>query len=193
MRSEATPVEVAVLVHRHFDGDAKALAELIEIFQSLVKAAARRVLRSPSDVDDAVQDTWLNFVRFGDRIADPERVGAWLWTVALNSARRIHRRDGRCIVADNVVDLADAMADEVPDPDQAMQRCERASAVHRAAAEMREADRCVLSLMMDERGYDYRQISTISGRPIGSLGPTRERIIRKLRTNPQVAELLTAV
>ena len=193
MRTNATPEEIAVLVHRHFDGDATALAKLIEIFQSLVKAAARRVLHCSSDVDDAVQDTWLNFVRFGDRIADPERVGAWLWTVALNSARRIQRRDGRCIVADNVVDLADAMADEVPDPDQAMQRCERASAVLRAAADMRETDQRVLSLMMDERGYDYRQISSISGRPIGSLGPTRERIIRKLRTNPDIAELMTAV
>jgi hypothetical protein len=58
---------------------------------------------------------------------------------------------------------------------------------------MRETDQRVLSLMMDERAYDYRQISTISGRPIGSLGPTRDRIIRKLRTNPQVAELMAAV
>ena len=180
-------------MQRHFDGDAKALAELIGIFQSLVRAAARRVLRCATDVDDAVQDTWLNFVRFGDRIADPERVGAWLWTVALNSARRIQRRDSRCIVADNVADLADAMADDVPDPDHALQRCERATIVHRAAAEMRPTDQRVLSLMMDERAYDYRQISSLSGRPIGSLGPTRERIIRRLRTNPQVAELMAAV
>ena len=193
MRTNATPEEVAALVRRHFDGDAKALAELIGIFQSLVRAAARRVLRCATDVDDAVQDTWLNFVRFGDRIADPERVGAWLWTVALNSARRIQRRDSRCIVADNVADLADAMADDVPDPDHALQRCERATIVHRAATEMRPADQRVLSLMMDERAYDYRQISSLSGRPIGSLGPTRERIIRRLRTNPQVAELMTAV
>ena len=50
---------------------------------------------------------------------------------------------------------------------------------------MRETDQRVLSLMMDERAYDYRQISKISGRPIGSLGPTRDRIIRKLRTNPR--------
>ena len=55
---------------------------------------------------------------------------------------------------------------------------------------MRPTDQRVLSLMMDERAYDYRQISSISGRPIGSLGPTRERIIRRLRTNPQVAELM---
>ena len=188
MRTSASPEEVAALVQRHFDGDSKALAELISIFQSLVKAAARRVLRCSTDVDDAVQDTWLNFVRFGDRIADPERVGAWLWTVALNSARRIQRRASRCIVADNVVDLADALADEIPDPDQALQRCERVSLVHRAAAGMRETDQRVLSLMMDERAYDYRQISTISGRPIGSLGPTRDRIIRKLRTDPQILE-----
>lgn len=193
MRTNATPEEVGALVQRHFDGDAKALAELTAIFQSLVKAAARRVLRCSSDVDDAVQDTWLNFVRFGDRIADPTRVGAWLWTVALNSARRIQRRDSRCIVVDNVVDLADAMADEVPDPDHALQRCERAAAVHRAAEDMRETDRRVLSLMMDERGYDYRQISSISGRPVGSLGPTRDRIIRKLRTNSDIAELMAAV
>lgn len=193
MRTNATPEEVALLVQRHFDGDAEALAELIGIFQSLVRAAARRVLRCSTDVDDAMQDTWLNFVRFGDRIADPERVGAWLWTVALNSARRIQRRDGRCIVADNVADLADAMAYDVPDADHALQRCERATVVHRAATEMRETDQRVLSLMMDDRAFDYRQISTISGRPIGSLGPTRDRIIRKLRTNPQVAELLAAV
>jgi RNA polymerase sigma factor (sigma-70 family) len=193
MRTNATPEEVAVLVHRHFDGDAKALTELIEIFQSLVKAAARRVLRCSSDVDDAVQDTWLNFVRFGDRIADPERVGAWLWTVAINSARRIQRRDSRCIVADNVVDLVDAMVGDVADPDQGLQRCERSAAVRRAAEDMRETDRSLLQLMMDERGYDYRQLSVISGRPIGSLGPTRERIIRKLRTNPEVAGLMTAV
>ncbi len=193
MRTNATPEEIADLVHRHFDGDAKALTELIDIFQSLVKAAARRVLRCSSDVDDAVQDTWLSFVRFGNGIADPERVGAWLWTVAINSARRIQRRDSRCIVADNVVDMLDAMADQTPEPDQAMQRCERVSAVQRAAAEMRDTDRQVLNLMMDERGYDYRQISSISGRPVGSLGPTRERIIRKLRSAPEVAELLAAV
>ncbi|MEO8265812.1 MAG: sigma-70 family RNA polymerase sigma factor [Ilumatobacteraceae bacterium] len=193
MRTNATPEEVAALVQRHFNGDAKALAELINIFESLVKAAARRVLRRATDVDDAVQDTWLNFVRFGDRIADPERVGAWLWTVALNSARRIQRRDSRCIVADNVVALADSMADDVQDPDENLQRCERANVVHRAAAEMRETDQRVLSLMMDERAYDYRQISKISGRPVGSLGPTRDRIIRKLRTNPQVVELMVAI
>ena len=93
----------------------------------------------------------------------------------------------------SVVDLADAMADEVQDPDHALQLCERSAAVHRAAAEMRDTDRRVLSLMMDERGYDYRQISSISGRPIGSLGPTRDRIIRKLRANPEVAELMAAV
>lgn len=182
-----------MLVRRHFDGDDRALIELTAIFQSLVKAAARRVLHRSTDIDDAVQDTWLNFVRFGDRIADPTRVGAWLWTVALNSARRIQRRDSRCIVVDNVVDLADAMAVDVPDHDHALQRGERCAAVLRAAADMRETDRRVLTLMMDERGYDYRQISTISGRPIGSLGPTRERIIRKLRTNPAVAELMAAV
>ena len=96
----------------------------------------------------------------------------------------------RCIVADNVVALADAMADELPDPDHALQRCERSTVVHKAAAEMRETDQKVLSLMMDERAYDYREISTISGRPIGSLGPTRDRIIRKLRTNAQVAQLM---
>ena len=92
-----------------------------------------------------------------------------------------------------MVALADAMADEMPEPDQALQRCERSSVVRRAASEMRETDQRVLSLMMDERAYDYRQISKISGRPIGSLGPTRDRIIRKLRTNPEVAELMTAV
>ena len=39
---------------------------------------------------------------------------------------------------------------------------------------------------------DYREISAMSGRPVGSLGPTRERIIRKMRATQPMASLLAA-
>ena len=69
MVTNPTPEQIAALVRRHFEGDDQALNDLTEIFHSLVRAAARRVLSCSSDVDDAVQDTWVSFVRFGHRIA----------------------------------------------------------------------------------------------------------------------------
>jgi hypothetical protein len=43
--------------------------------------------------------------------------------------------------------------------------------------------------LVDARGLDYEQISRACVRPIGGIGPTRARIIRKLQSHPDVARL----
>ena len=52
----------------------------------------------------------------------------------------------------------------------------------RAAFEMlSEADRELLTLMVAEPPLSYEEISEITGRPVGSLGPTRARALDRLR------------
>jgi hypothetical protein len=61
-------------------------------------------------------------------------------------------------------------------------------AVTRAVeAKLTERERDLLGLLIDSRGLDYRQISAYSSRPVGAIGPTRARIIRKLQSYPDVA------
>jgi RNA polymerase sigma factor (sigma-70 family) len=191
MHSDEMQLQAQALVRRYFAGDERLLPELMDVYRNLVVAAARRVVRSSSDVEDAVQETWLTFVRNGHRIEDQSRVGAWLWTVSMNNARRIQRASRRTFASADVDTLREELADVI-DFDIVVHAGERHRALVDAAATLSDRDRDMLALFLDDRDFDYREISARSGRPIGSLGPTRDRIIRKMRASQPLAEMLAA-
>ena len=83
------------LLARVAEGDSAAGRELVRRYDRLIAAAARRVLFSPADVDDVVQETFLILLVSADSIRDPDRLGPWLWTTASNLARRTARRNVR--------------------------------------------------------------------------------------------------
>ena len=56
------------------------LAERFEEHRAHLKAVAYRMLGSPSEADDAVQETWLRLDRSGT--GSVENLGGWLMTVA---------------------------------------------------------------------------------------------------------------
>ena len=64
------------------DGD--WLAERFEEHRSRLRAIAYRILGSPSDADDAVQEAWLRFSRSDTSAVDD--LGSWLTTVVSPSA-----------------------------------------------------------------------------------------------------------
>ena len=191
MNGDETQLRAQVLVRQYFSGDERLLPELMEIYHNVVSAAARRVVRCNADVEDAVQETWMIFVRNHHRIEDPSRVGAWLWTVAMNSARRIHRSSRRLVATYDVDSLRPDYA-ELIEFDLAVHAGERQRALAEAVECLSASDRQLVALFVDERDLDYREISARSGRPIGSLGPTRDRIIRKMRATQPMANLLAA-
>ena len=191
MSGEKTQVWAQAVVRQYFAGNERLLPELMEIYHNLVSAAARRVVRCNADVEDAVQETWMIFVRNHQRIEDPSRVGAWLWTVSMNSARRIHRSSRRLVATEDVASLCPDYADVI-EFDAAVHAGERRRALAGAVQGLGEAERQLVALFVDERDLDYREISAISGRPVGSLGPTRDRIIRKMRHSQPLAEMLAA-
>jgi RNA polymerase sigma-70 factor (ECF subfamily) len=72
------------------------LAERFEEHRTHLKAVAYRMLGSPSEADDAVQETWVRLNRTGD--SEIDNLGAWLTTVvarvSLNALRsRKSRRE----------------------------------------------------------------------------------------------------
>ena len=60
------------------------LAERFEEHRSRLRAIAYRILGSPSDADDAVQEAWLRFSRSDTSAVDD--LGSWLTTVVSPSA-----------------------------------------------------------------------------------------------------------
>ena len=72
-------------------GDESTWQTTVRRFEGLLRSAARVVLRSDADVDEAVQRTWVLLFRNADRINDPQRLPGWLSTTARRRAERQER------------------------------------------------------------------------------------------------------
>jgi RNA polymerase sigma factor (sigma-70 family) len=125
---------VASILRRDARSDAELLTRFLEhrdegAFEALlvrhtpaVRAACRGWLRSPADVDDAAQATFLVLVQRARSIRDRAALGRWLYAVAANVARRLRRqRMASCPVPENLPErapsadegLRDLLAEEV--------------------------------------------------------------------------------
>ncbi len=71
--------------------DEAAFAALLQRHGPMVLAACRRMLPSAQDAEDAFQATFLVLARRAGQVGRPERLGPWLYGVALRVARRLRR------------------------------------------------------------------------------------------------------
>jgi RNA polymerase sigma factor (sigma-70 family) len=167
---------VTLLVRAAIGGDQDAWAALVAEFGALVLGVARAHRLSDADVADVAQTTWLRLVEHLGRIADPERVGAWLATTAWRESARVLRRARLQIVTDQVP--------EPPGEDDVSQRleaAERHAAIRTAFRRLRARDQALLGLLVADPPPSYEQIGEILQMPVGSIGPTRARSLVRLR------------
>lgn len=174
-------------IHEPHDESAVPLDIIVEQYGRLVAAAVRRVVGPGGDIDDQVQETWITYLRSGHQVLDPAALGGWLFRVATRLAVRSQQRAERSVPHPDVAQLRDRLQDEEVDVD--VLRGQRREVIDQAVASLRERDRRIVELLLDEAGLGYREISDRLGVPIGSVGPTRERVIRKLRSMPAVQRL----
>src|SRR5215467_13063456 len=81
-------------------GDAAAFRLLVERHRPLARARASRLCSDPGDVDDSVQESFLQaFVALG-RLRDPDRFAAWLCGIVRNVHRALQRRAPVTLMAD---------------------------------------------------------------------------------------------
>jgi RNA polymerase sigma factor (sigma-70 family) len=179
------------LVRRYCAGDPTSIEALMARFRPVVAGAARRHVYSAYDVDDVVQETWLTFVTKAPQIREPERVVGWLRTTATNLARRLAMRNARTdLVDDTMMEQAlPSFEDEVTTI--AVDRTRR-DAFEEALEQLSCPDRNLVSLLIDERGLSYGTIGGLLERPIGSIGPSRARVVDKIRRQAVVKALIEA-
>jgi RNA polymerase sigma factor (sigma-70 family) len=172
------PPAVAELVVRCQRGDTEAFDLLYHAFSPLVRACGHRFRLSSSDVDDVVQQVWLAFWQSAGRLEQPDRVGPWLWVTAANECRRRLRCGRREFVSDQ---LPESQAPRESEPDVAALRAADRAIVETLLRSVRPEERHLIVLLTAERRPDYRHIAMRVHRPVGSIGPSRARILAKLR------------
>ena len=73
-------------------GDEQALASLIDRYAARIHAHLCRMTGDRDDADDLLQETWVRIARGARRFDRTRRVRPWLYGVASNLARDLHRR-----------------------------------------------------------------------------------------------------
>lgn len=174
-------LDVARLVGRASAGDTKAWECLIGKFGRLIWSITRDFKLRESDAADVFQTTWMRMVEHVDRIEYPDRVGSWLAATARNECLRCLAAHKRLVfVTEDDVVLGD-IAGNGAEIDEALLAGERAETVRAAMSRLPRRGQRLLELLMADPPASYQEISSELGLPVGSIGPTRGRLLARLR------------
>ena len=123
-------------------GDPVAFRLLVERHQAMVRARARQLGSDPGDVDDIMQESFLQAFLALDRLRDPDRFAGWLAGIVFNVCRSLHRRAPVTLLADWPEPLHPTSADGLPSPED----LDRADALRAAVADLPAGQRRAVAL-----------------------------------------------
>ena len=159
-------------------GDDEAWAVLVDQFSGLVWSVARGYRLGPASTDDVVQTVWLRLAEHCGRIREPDRLAGWLATTTRNEAVRAVKARQRISPLGDMSDFETATSASV---DEDLIDAETLDEVLQAFSGLDEETQRFLRLLCADPPLDDKTISEITGRPVGSIGPTRARCLKKLR------------
>jgi RNA polymerase sigma factor (sigma-70 family) len=166
----------AELVELAAQGDSRAWAEIVLRYRGLVTAVVRNFRLQDADARDAEQRTWLRLVEHLRSLRDPDRLGGWLSTTASRECLRI-LREARGVVAFEM--------DAVPDPESGVEErvvdADTAARLWRIVAALPPRGQTIMNALFAEDPRPYAEVAQSTGIPIGSLGPSRARLIDRVR------------
>ena len=184
--NEVEPTAIAALLKAAQAGRSGALDELISSCRPYVETKARRYAWTNTDPDDIVQEVWIQLIDYLPRIREPLALLGWLNVVTRRLAAHLGHRNGRAIPTEIGDEVASASCTE----EQALANDEQrqvTSAIREALGHLDDTDRSLLLLLHPESGSPgYGEISRRVHRPVGSLGPTRRRLLDRLGQDPAV-------
>lgn len=152
----------ADLLQAHVEGDPAAFGTLVRRHQDRLWAVALRVMGSPDDAADALQDAYVAAFRRAGTFRGDASVTTWLHRVVVNACLDRLRR-ARVRAADRLpddLDRAEVLGRE-PEPDP-LEEQERRDAVSEALGTLNPDQRAAL-VLVDMQGYPVEEAAAILG------------------------------
>jgi RNA polymerase sigma factor (sigma-70 family) len=171
------------------DGDGAAWRSLVDRFAVHIRAIARSHQLSAQDADDIEQSTWLRLLENIGGIRRPGAVAGWLTTTARRESLSTIKAGRREVPAEETVLDRETAA---PVDGARLTAAERSAALAEAIAGLSDRDRSLIGLLFAEPEPSYAEISDALGMPVGSIGPTRQRCMARLRDNPRLQAVAVA-
>ena len=178
----------ASLVARCLRNEAPAWAALVQRYQRLVYAVARRVGLDEHGAADVFQTVFTRLVQHLPRIQDPTRLQAWIVTTAKREAILQRQRGQRTVSMTQADDALEEsaewdLADESPIAEEALADLQQLNQLRGALdrLDVRCRDLLLLLFRDEDDKLSYDEVARRMGSSVGSIGPTRARCLDKLR------------
>jgi RNA polymerase sigma factor (sigma-70 family) len=172
------------LIQRCRQGSTGAWHQVLNRYERLVFSIPLRYGLSRDDAADVAQLTFTALVQSMDKLADDSRLGAWLSTVARRNSWRLLERKRREIpsehlegkaLAENAVALGRSDADTI-------EHWELSDWLDGGLSQLSESCRKLLTaLYFQPELSSYAEVAERLGMPLGSIGPTRARCLKRLK------------
>jgi RNA polymerase sigma factor (sigma-70 family) len=172
------------LILRCRQGNVGAWHQLLNKFEGLVYSIPLRYGLSRDDAADIAQITFTILIQSLDGLADDSRLGPWLVTVARRHTWRLLQRNRRetsnehlegTDLAENAVLLGKSDADSI-------EHWELSKWLEAGLSKLGEpCKELLLALYFQPEQSSYAEVAERLGRPIGSIGPSRARCLKRLR------------
>ncbi len=163
-------------------GKSDALGALAERYEAPLLGLCCGIVGGERDLAaDAVQETWLRVIRFGERFDRRSSLKTWLYRIAINQCRTLlaARRD---VESDEV--LRASAARDGP-PAAGVELSDRIDLLRRAVARLDE-DRRVIVLLCYHAAMTHEQAAEILELPLGTLKSRLHAALNELRTTLRV-------
>ena len=171
---ESRDVAVEVLLKKIGIGDKDALARLYELISGDVYAYAVSKLGNAADAEDVLQDSFVKIYRYASRYEAHGKPMAWIFTIAVNTAKRQRELKARHISYDDVLDANE------PKETSAEERSIRNEFVREVLSLLSESEREIV-VMHAMWGFKHREIAKQLGMPLATVLSKYNRSIKKLR------------
>ncbi|MGW0763441.1 RNA polymerase sigma factor [Streptomyces sp. NPDC002814] len=178
--------DVGALVQSAVDGDAAAWKALVEGLSPLVWSVVRAHRLSDADAHEVYQTVWFRFAQHLGRIREPQKAGAWLASTARHESLKVLKSLRRLTPTDDAQLLDRVSEDRTPeqsviDSEDAAAQTERVRRLWQEFEELGERCRQLLRMLMATPPPSYQEVSAALGIAVGSIGPLRQRCLRRLR------------
>ncbi len=172
-------------------GQRDAFGELVTRYQARLFNAALRLVQSPDDAADVVQDSFLNAFQSLHTFKGDAEFYTWLYRIAFNTAISLKRKKRPSVSLESQARESGIDPDDPSEyvrPGAALERTEDERQLNEAIARLSAEHREVL-LMKDIEGLKYEEIADLLAVPIGTIRSRLHRARLELRGLLRVADL----
>jgi RNA polymerase sigma factor (sigma-70 family) len=167
----------AALVGRAAAGDQRAWTEIVRTYSARLRIIGVSYRLTAAETEDAMQMTWLGFIRNVGKIRSPDRLGGWLTTtMRRNCLRVVNARRSEQPVDLNGTQLADA----VSGTENTVLVAERDRLLWDLVERLPPRQAGVVRALFADEKRSYHDVARDLSMPVGAIGPVRQRALNHL-------------